>query len=368
MGYHRDALMLRVALAAGGTAGHVYPAVALADALAETGAPIRTFFLGSTCGRETELLPRLGRELHILPGRPFQLRSAAGKLAALAAVVPALIASRRILRELDIDVVVGFGGYASVGPILAARSLGIPTAIVDGNARLGLANRWLSPLVTQRFAGMIPVRGEIVRAATDRVSRDRRNVLVFGDRFLDAHVPSLLRELADDGVPLQVLHRSDLDEGELQQRYGERIPVTTQTHIDDVASAYGASDFVIARAGASTLAEISIHGRPALIVPLHGASENHQLENAIPHHEAGAAMVIQEHCWDPTIARPLLRRVLSDDGVWTRMAVAARSLAQPLAAQRVAHLLLAAQPGAVAVMDPQPTTLAAPTRLEGARG
>jgi UDP-N-acetylglucosamine--N-acetylmuramyl-(pentapeptide) pyrophosphoryl-undecaprenol N-acetylglucosamine transferase len=360
--------MLRVALAAGGTAGHVYPAVALADALSETGAAIRTFFLGSACGRETELLSRLGRELHILPGKPFQLRSATDKLAALATVVPAIIASRRILRELGVDVVVGFGGYASLGPILAARSLGIATAIVDGNARLGLANRWLSPLVTQRFVGAIPVRREIVRAAKNRVARDRRNVLVFGDAFLDAQVPALLRVLAHEGIPLQVLHRSDLDEGVLQHRYGERIPVTTQTHIDDVASAYAASDFVIARAGASTLAEISIHGLPALIVPLHGASENHQLENAVPHHEAGAAIVIQEHCWDPTIARPLLRRVLSDEGAWTRMAVAARSLAQPHAAQRVAHLLLAAQPGAVAVMAPQPSTLAVPTHLEGARG
>lgn len=360
--------MLRVALAAGGTAGHVYPAVALADALAETGALVRTFFLGSACGREAELLSRLGRELHILPGRPFQLRSIAGKLAALATVGPAIAASRQILRELDVHVVVGFGGYASVGPVLAARSLGITTAIVDGNARLGLANRWLSPLVTQRFVGEIPVRGEIIRAAKDRMGRDRRNVLVFGDSFLDAHVPALLRELAHDGVPLRVLHRSDLDEGELQHRYGERIRLTKQAHIDDVAAAYAGSDLVIARAGASTLAEISIHGRPALIVPLRGASENHQLENAAPHRDAGAAIVMEEHGWEPVIARSLLRRVLSEDEAWMRMSTAARALAQPDAAQRVARLLLAAQPGAVAFMDPKLSTLAAPTRFEGARG
>ena len=330
--------MLRVALAAGGTAGHVFPAVAVADALEATGLAIETHFLGTPAGLEHQLLRRLEREVVLLPGLPFQCRGPVARLQSLLAIAPAVVEARRFLRDAHIDLVVGFGGYASIGPLLAGRTLGIRTALVDGNARLGLANRRLAPFVDRCCTSAIPVRREIAAIAgpASLPPRERVSVVVFGDAFLDARVPALLRANAT-----HVVHRSkDTDPHLIRRAYGDDVQVEVVRHVEDVAALYQRAHFVVARGGASTLGELAISGLPSLIVPLRGAAENHQLDNALPYRAARAAIVEEETSWNDIALRETITRVLTQPAEWLRMSRAVRTFAKPDAAHVIAHDLV----------------------------
>jgi UDP-N-acetylglucosamine--N-acetylmuramyl-(pentapeptide) pyrophosphoryl-undecaprenol N-acetylglucosamine transferase len=262
----------RFALATGGTAGHIYPAVAVAEELRRRG--IEVLFLGTMVGWERELLESAAYRIERLPGRPFQRTSLLGKVRALLAIAPAVLAARRLLRANKIDAVIGFGGYAAVGPILAARSLGIWNAILEPNTVLGMANRMLARFANRIYTGALtqshssksvrvglPVRSEIIAASSRRAASHNARLRVL--RF-------------DDGLSLNV-------DAEVI-RPGE-----------DVAAAYAACDLVVGRAGAGTLAEVSICGLPEVIVPMREAAEDHQTRNARIYEERGAAVVTDEH-------------------------------------------------------------------------
>lgn len=355
-------MTLRLALAAGGTAGHIYPAVAVADALAATGTAVEPFFLGTPAGLEAGLMRRLGRELHLLPGLPFQCRGPIAKALAVAETYRAITAARRFLRAHRIDAVIGFGGYASIGPVLAARTLGLRTAIVDGNAKLGLANRILAPLVQRRFTGPIPLRRSIIDASRDAVTGPPENaatVVVFGDAFLDLRIAAALRGIASSEFPLRVLHRTVEPEARaLQLAYGEHVELTIVDRIDDVARVCRDAHFVVGRGGASTLAEVSILGRPSLIVPLRAAAENHQADNARPHAAAGAALVTSEDAWSQAHVERAVASILRDRDAWLRMSAAARSLVKFDAAAAVARDVLALCAVESPLLPPPATTLA----------
>ena len=244
--------MTRFALAAGGTAGHIYPALAVAQELERRGAAA----------------------VLVRTGRPFQRMSFVGKARAILAIVPAFFSSRRLLRAKKIDAVIGFGGFAAVGPVLAARSLGIWCAILEPNAVLGMANRLLSRFANRIYTGALsqfesrktrrvglPVRMEIIAAAARRsAARDRLRIL--------------------------------------------RLDDALQVH-DNIADAYAACDLVVCRAGAGTLAESAVFGLPAVIVPLRTAAEDHQMRNARVYADRGAAVVTDESGVTDAVARLL---------------------------------------------------------------
>lgn len=297
--------MTRVALAAGGTPGHVYPAIAVAAELKSRGAEV--VFIGTASGRERELLR--GERLEILPGRPYHRTTLWGRAAALAIVPAGIAAAALLLRRERIDAAIGFGGYASVAPLFAARLLEIPTAILEPNAILGMANRLLAHVVDRVYTGTItgwesarsrrtglPVRSEIIAAARTRSTHGGRpRVLLFDD------------DLAIDR-DVDVIHASELA---------------------DVAGGYAACDLVVARGGAGTLAEIAICALPSIIMPLDDAAEDHQTRNAAAFAASGAAVIARSV---PQM-NERLQELIGDAGRREAMGRCAATLAAPDAAK-----------------------------------
>lgn len=249
----------------------------------------------------------------------------------------------------------GFGGFASGGVLLAARSIGVPTVILEANVELGLANRWLRPWVTVALQGLgapdadvvgIPVRqtGRL-RAIGD--SRTRRpgplRVLVAsgsrGADFLAARVPKVVRSLAagmPDGIDLWQ-QASDVDG--LRRTYAEAgVTARVEPFITDMTDACAWADVAIARAGASTIAELALAALPALLVPLRDASADHQAANARLWAHAGAGEAVAETAWRDPHAAAWLRRMAIDDSAYAAAVERARQLARPSAADDVAAL------------------------------
>ena len=307
----------RIAFAAGGTAGHVVPALAVAREVRELDPSGEVLFVGTGSGFEVRLVPRAGFELVLVPGAPFQRTSARGKLAALASLPAGLASARHLLREREVEVVMGFGGYATVPTLVAARTLGLRTAIHEANADLGLANRRLVPVVDVVYAGFpgagdgeegrpvgTPVRRTIVEAAgaPRRPARETRVLVLSGSDpspFLDLRVPPLLARLASQVGPIAVCHQA----GEALERAAAAsaraaLEATVVPVVDDVEERYAWADVVVTRPGGGVLAELAVMGRPSLLVPLAEAAEGHQSRNAELWAERSGALRCEEAEWD----------------------------------------------------------------------
>ncbi len=338
--------MPRIALAAGGTPGHIVPALALAEEMAERG--WEAVFVGTRRGSGDAILRATAYGHEIIPGEPYQREGLVGRLRAVAMVGRSVVAARTRLRDRRIDAVVGFGGYASIGPLLAARTLGIPTALLEPNAVLGLANRFLARFVDRIYLGAasscpprlegkalhtgIPTRREVLEAHTG-TSREaeRRRIVVLGDtngtRFMSEQIPLLLNALT---TPVEVVHQ-----GEPPIDYAASIPVRRAAFLAG-REIYGGCDLLIARAGAGTLAEIAALGIPALVVPLAEAAEDHQTRNARIFEERRAAIVASQSAWSAGDLARAIDALLTDRDAREAMCARARSLAAPDAARRIA--------------------------------
>ncbi len=331
----------------------MYPAVALAEALHTRGGH-EVVFVGTRAGLEERLLAARGLHLAVVPGGPWQHRSPFGKASAAAAACAGFVVARRLLRRVGGDTVIGFGGYASVGTLLAARSLGIWSAIVEGNVALGLANRLLARRVDRLYtaeatrlpAGLetrtcrsgLPLRAAILAAAARRreAGSGPCRVLVLADPahsdFLDRNAPELLAAVASR-VPISVHHQTSAAAVDtVRHRYAALDAVVT-SHLDDIGAAYSVADFVVCRAGAGSIAELAACGLPALLVPLARAAEGHQERNAVTYAAAGAALVTTESEWDRERLAAAIAMLLFDAGARSGMASRARSRAQPEAVE-----------------------------------
>ena len=350
----------RFALAGGWTAGHVYPGLAIAEAFRDLGA-CETVFIGAPGGFEMPLDGADGVRVEIVNGGPLFGIGGFRKAASLARLAEGALQARRILAASGARLVIGVGGYASAAPLLGAKSLGLPTVIVEANVAAGLTNRLFAPFADRIFLGAdarlnipsdrtartgLPVRRSIVEAA-DRVRRapreSSRPFRIFvtggslGSAFLNQHVPSLCRRLAEDGVRLEVLHQSgDLASEDVRRAY-RRSSTTARVlpFVHDMADAYRSADFVIARAGAGTIAELAISGVPALLVPLSGAAREHQVANADAYARSGACRWVCEESWREAEVAAELAGILRDPRAWSRGAAAARACARPQAAQEI---------------------------------
>jgi UDP-N-acetylglucosamine--N-acetylmuramyl-(pentapeptide) pyrophosphoryl-undecaprenol N-acetylglucosamine transferase len=344
-------------IAAGGTAGHVVPALAVADALRARGAQV-TFIGGERA--EAQLVPAAGYPLHtiIVAGldRGNPLRAAR----ALALALKAFVRARKLLGELAPDAVMGGGGYVS-GPVgLAAVTRRIPLVLTEADSHLGLANRALAPFARRIcLAFTIEGRGGRRYRVTGRpippphedragaraqlgVEPGETCVLVFGGS-LGARSINLAAIEAYAGAAFHVLHVCGRrDHPELQAR--PRPPgYDLREYLDlaDFAQALAAADLVVARAGGS-LFEVAAHGRPAILIPYPHAAADHQAANARWMERGGAAVVVP----DGELSAARLARetaaLLADSQRMRAMAAAARRIARPDAAEAVAEELLEA--------------------------
>lgn len=347
---------MRLLLAGGGTGGHLFPAVALAEQFKREEPEGEVLFVGTERGLEFRLLPGFGWTLRTIPMSGWAGLGLGARLRALTGLVKSLWQSRRILGEFRPDVVVGVGGYASVPVLLAAKLAGIPYLIHEQNAWPGEANRLLG-----RWAGRIclsfpesarafrraptVVTGNPVRAAMEAcppLPAGPPVLLVFGGshgaRAINRAMLSAVTQLEDWRGRLRIIHQTGAAEVDIVlagYREAGWEGVEVLSFIDDMATAYASASLVVCRAGATTLAELTASARPAVLIPYPHAAGNHQVVNASALAAKGAAIMIEEkHLQADDLGR-LIAGLLADRARLLSMSSVAASMAQRGAAQRL---------------------------------
>jgi UDP-N-acetylglucosamine--N-acetylmuramyl-(pentapeptide) pyrophosphoryl-undecaprenol N-acetylglucosamine transferase len=363
--------MSKIVIAAGGTAGHVVPALAVAAALRADGVEIA--FIGA--GRaEAQLIPAAGYELHAISVEGLSRSNPLHALRALMRAALAVPRARSLLKRLRPDAVMGGGGYVA-GPVaLAALTLRIPVVLTEADSHLGLTNRMLAPFARRvclafAIAGRdgerylvtgrpVPPTSRDARGARERlgIGADETCVLVFGGSL---GASSINRAAADafagrssivgpspTGSAFRVLHiAGKRDYGELSARV---LPpgYELREYLDepDFADALAAADLAVSRAGGSVF-EIAAHGVPAILVPYPHAAADHQTANARWMADAGAAVVIADGELSGARLARQVAELLADRASLAAMAAASQRLARPDAARAVADELLKAAGG-----------------------
>lgn len=359
---------LSVLVAGGGTAGHVEPALALADALVRLAPSTRVFALGTATGLEARLVPARGYPLLEIDRVPLPRRPTLDLLRVPGRLGGAVRQTARHLSEHGIDAVVGFGGYVALPAYLAARRRHTPLVVHEANARPGLANRIgarLTPYVGSTVVGTglrgeqvlgLPLRQEI--AQLDRPSAraearrafglDDRPVLLVtggsqGARRINDAVVAAARDLVAAGA--QVLHVAGPKNAEqVSSDIGDLPGYHVLPYVDGMAQAYAAADLALCRSGAMTCAELAAVGLPGVYVPLpHGNGE--QALNAAGLIAAGGGVLVADDALDAEAVRNVVLPLLTDPGRLAVMGTAAASLGHRDADVALASLVLAAAEG-----------------------
>ena len=344
----------RVLIMAGGTGGHVIPALSLARGLAAEG--VEVAWLGSPRGIENRLVPEAGIPLHRIAVSGLRGNGAAGWLLAPFNLTRAVWQAWRVIRAFDPQLVVGLGGFASGPGGLAAWLSRRPLVIHEQNAVAGLTNRALSRLARRVYAAFPqafgergevignPVReeiaalGEAPRAAAAMRGRRLRLLVVggsLGAQALNERLPEALARLPEGERP-EVRHQAGRDkDGATREAYTrEGVSAEVTPFIDDMAEAYGWADLVVCRAGALTVAELAAAARPALFVPFPFAVDDHQTANARALVEEGAAELLPQTDLTAATLADRLAALLDPDTLAT-MAARARACAHLDAVERL---------------------------------
>ncbi len=361
---------MRVVITGGGTGGHLFPALAVREALLARVPGAEALFVGSESGVEAMLLPRRGIAFRGLAASQVKGTSLVGRLRA-ALMLPATVRqASRILREFRPAVVLGVGGYASAPTAFAAALRRIPVVLHEQNAIPGLANRTLGRLasrvalsfeVSAKFfsVGRTTVTGNPVRTdirpgdsqmARERLglARDRFTVFVFGGsqgaHRLNEAVTAALPLLQDMQPSVQFIHAPgprDLDE--VRRAYQQAgIAARVEGFFDEIALCYQAADFVISRSGAGTVFEVAMMAKPALLVPYPYAANDHQRANAEVLVAKGAAWILLDAVCDGPRVAAAVRSAQGKREQLLEMGRRAQSLARPDAAERIVDLLRSA--------------------------
>ncbi|MFP2770105.1 undecaprenyldiphospho-muramoylpentapeptide beta-N-acetylglucosaminyltransferase [Oceanisphaera sp. KMM 10153] len=344
---------------AGGTGGHVFPGLAVADRLRAEGWDIH--WLGTAERMEAQLVPKHGYPLHTIAIAGVRGNGLKRKLMAPFQILKAVCQARRILQEVKPQVVLGMGGFAAGPGGVAARLTGIPLVLHEQNAAAGMTNRLLARIaqrVLMAFPGAFaegkntavvgnPVRPEVLAlpAPSERISIEPRplRLLVVGGslgaRILNEIVPVAVAKAGN----VRVRHQTGKGNAEtvLLAYQALGIEAEVSDFIDDMAAAYGAADLVVCRAGALTVSEVAAAGVGALFVPLPHAVDDHQTKNARSLSDSGAALLLPQSELSAEGLAAQLQQLGDNRGQLLAMASRARALAITDAAERVAECLRA---------------------------
>ena len=341
---------------AGGTGGHVIPALSVATELLAAGASVE--WLGTGRGIEARLVPAAGITLHTLAIEGVRGRGLLTLLKAPWLLVNAVLAARKQLIASGTTVVLGMGGFASGPGALAAKLLKIPVVLHEQNAVAGTTNRYVAKFARRVLLGFPaaiaggewlgnPVREEIAAIASpnQRLAQrhGRARLLVLGGSrgalALNKLLPRALALMDADQRP-EVWHQTGAAHCELaRRRYAELgVEATVEPFIDDMAKAYRWADFAVCRAGALTVAELTAAGLGAILVPFPYAIDDHQTRNAELLSQAGAALLFQQRDLTAERLANQLRTLAASGDSRLGMALRARELAKPGAAARIAAI------------------------------
>ncbi len=360
----------RLLIAGGGTGGHLFPGIALAQSVRERDGEARILFVGTARGIEARAVPKAGFELALLPVLGLRKKGLLALLRGLLVLPWALLCALRLVWRFRPTMAVSVGGYAAGPAVLAARLLGVPCVVMEQNAIPGFTNRVLGALARHVVVAM-PTRGfakrktrllgNPVRADLLAVRKEPYapqlplRLLVFGGslgaRALNEVMMAAARALQNFDPPLAIVHQTGEADCErvasaYRAAYLERVKVVP--FIDDMASAYRDADLVLCRAGATTVAELTVCGRPSVLVPFPFAVDDHQSANAKALAKAGAAVHLPQT--ELSVARliEVLAGLAGDTDRLERMAGAARELGKPDAADAIADLVVGKAQGELA--------------------
>ena len=356
---------MRVIVAGGGTGGHVIPALAIAQELRSC-YHAQVIFVGTRRGIETRLVPAAGFELRLIEIGALNRVDFATRLKTMLDLPRAVVTSAKLVRESRPDVMIGVGGYASGPAMLVAAMMNIPTLAFEPNVVPGFANRLLAPTI--RVAAVhfeatchyfrnchvtgVPVRREFFNVQP-RPNNARPTLLVFGgsqgahalNRVVLESIPKLLEMMPE----IQIIHQTgEKDYADAQAVYlSAMLSAEVSPFIDDMPGAFARADLLLCRSGASTVAEVTAAGKPAIFVPLPTAADDHQRHNAATLAAGGAAKLLLQSELSSERLVSEVTSLLRDRSKLAQMANAARTFAHPDAAAKIASL--AARIGAVQI-------------------
>jgi UDP-N-acetylglucosamine--N-acetylmuramyl-(pentapeptide) pyrophosphoryl-undecaprenol N-acetylglucosamine transferase len=347
--------MERVILTTGGTGGHIFPALAVAEEIRARRPATRILFVGGRRGPEAAWAGRAGLEFASLAVQPV-LGRGVKVVTALWSLGLGVLGAMRILKKFDPDVVLGFGGYAAFATGMAGALLRVKTAIHEQNSVPGLTNRVLGRYAKRVFLSFPdkmkrfdpdkvlltgnPVRAAIrtlgEEAATQEQAQPRRVLVVGGSqgaRAINDAILEALPRLAAAKVELRhQTGKADLERVRAAYQAAGLDPLCVNSFIDDMAGAYRWADLLVCRAGATTIAEVTVAGKPCLFVPYPYASHNHQVENARYMEQAGAALCIEQREFSTKNLGDAILGLLKQPETLRSMAEAAKKQGKPYAA------------------------------------
>jgi len=341
---------MRLLLSGGGTGGHLFPAIAVAEECAGRYDDTDILFVGTKAGLEARLIPEQGWPIRYVLSGGIKGRGPVAATAGLFKAFWGLLQSIRIIADFRPGVILGMGGYASAPAIVAGRLFGISSAIHEQNAIPGLTNRLLGHLANRVFltypeSGRFfserktivtgnPVRKEFLSAGLRTKEKNVRfTVFIFGGSLGAHRINEVVSEALTGplkGEQIRIIHQTgDRDLEGIKKRY-EEAGTDAEVHpfIDDMPGAYMKADIVICRAGATSIAELMALGKPALLIPYPYASDDHQAKNAQALVDAGAAEMILESELDAGLLAGKIKSLMGDEKKVCEMAKRAAGLAR----------------------------------------
>lgn len=357
---------IRVLIAAGGTGGHIYPAIAVADVLMRRRPESAVLFVGTARGLETRIVPENGYQLVLINSAGLKNVGLAQAFRSLTLLPRSFWEARMIIRDFDPSVVVGAGGYVSGPVLLTAHLMRRPTLVMDSNALPGFTNRQLSRFVDKaalsfeeaaKFFGQRsvvtgnPVRREFFEIKP-RTPSGRIKILIFGGsqgaQAINRAMADAIPLLNDIKAEIAITHQTgEAQLGFVQQGYMSAgwADADVRAYITDMVSEFDKADLIICRAGATTCSEVCAAGKPAIMIPFPGAADDHQRKNAEALAAKGAARMILQSDLSPARLAEEIRSLIGSPEELAKMGAAARDLARPDAAEAVADLIQELAPG-----------------------
>jgi len=356
-------MIQRIMVAGGGTGGHLFPGLAVVEELRRRVPGLEVKFVGTARGIEARILPNRGEAVALLKVTPLKGQGVGTRFKSFARIPTAMKEASSLMRDFEPDLVLGVGGYAS-GPVLLSAALsGRPTALLEQNAHVGMTNRILARFVDRAYISFErteavfgkrksrltgnPVRHEFIEHARlaladpEGFESRARTVLVLGGsqgaKKLNEDVPRALAQAGMASRNLEVVHQTgESMRDEVEAIYRELgIRARVVTFIDEIARAYSNAALVIARAGATTLAELCAIGRPSILIPYPFAADDHQAKNAEALEEQGASICIRESELEVETLGSLVGGLLDDPAKRRAMSHAARAHGRPDAAAAI---------------------------------
>jgi len=341
-------------IAGGGTGGHLFPGLAVAEAWRAKDIETEVLFVGSLYGIEAKVLPRTQFRFVGLAVRGLRGRGLRGIWQFVCQIPVALWRSVRMIRDFRPQIVLGLGGYGSVPVVVAAALCGVPSLLLEQNAHPGMANRFLAHLArtvcttfpeSARFfpAGRAQLTGNPVRELAATHAPDPRYFTIFifggsqGASSLNRAAVEAVRLLRTQLAGLRVVHQTGgADVERVESQYKEmKVEAAVHAFVYDMADAYGRADLLVCRAGATTLAEVAALGKPAILVPYPFAADDHQRANAESMVARGAAEMLLDADLDGETLARRIGELAQDRQRLQAIGEAALTLAVPDAAQRV---------------------------------